>query len=139
MSKELEALQRIRKNLTRYSDSDDKPYLYEQDKRDLDIIEAALKDYELMKQTKFIVNDKKINEDDVLEQLKKGIITVNNLKIESLFDEETQKKLKALEIIKEKRVNVHYLMLYQSYIEYNDLFCKKQLTETEWNLLKECL
>ena len=65
-------------------------------------IKTTLKDYELIKQTKFIVADKKISDDD-LEKLKNQGMFVGNLgqcEIKPLFDKETQKKLQALEIIK---------------------------------------
>lgn len=70
--------------------------------KELDIIETALKDYELMKQTKIIVADKKISDED-LEKLKNQRMFVSNLEkceIKPLFNEETQKKLKAIEVIK---------------------------------------
>ena len=75
----------------------------EEDKDELQIIENALKEYELMKQTKFIVADKKVS-DEVLEKLKNQRMFVGSLEqceIKPLFDEETTKKLKALERFKE--------------------------------------
>ena len=96
-----------------------------------EIIETALEDYELMKQAKIIVADKKINDDD-LEKLKNQSIIVGNLeqsKIEPLFDEETQKKLKALEIIKK------YIC-----IKDNKIYTKEwELTQEKYELLKEVL
>lgn len=45
----LKSLERIRKNLTRYSDIDDEPYLFKQDEIDLDMIEKSLKALEIIK------------------------------------------------------------------------------------------
>ena len=73
-----------------------------------EIIETALKEHELMKQTKIIVANKKINDDD-LEKLKNQRMFVDSIEhceIKLLFDEETQKKLKALEIIK-KHISIY--------------------------------
>ena len=119
MSKELEALNKI-------------AYSYGYDEN-IKIIATALEDYELMKQAKIIVADKKISDDD-LEKLKNQSIIVGNLeqsKIEPLFDEETKKKLKALEIIKK------YIC-----IKDNKIYTKEwewELTQEEYDLLKEVL
>ena len=56
--------------------------------QDYKIVETALKEYEFMKQTKIIVSDKKISDDDLEKLINQGII-VGNLeqsKIEPLFD-----------------------------------------------------
>ena len=82
MIKELEALNKI-------------AYSYGYDEN-IKIIATALKEYELMKQAKIIVADKKISDDD-LEKLKNQSIIVGNLeqsKIEPLFDNKTQNELK---------------------------------------------
>lgn len=80
----------------------------------LDIIETTLKEYEWMKQAKIIVADKKINDDD-LEKLKNQRMFVGDLEkceIKLLFDEKTRRKLKALEIIKEKGlINLDFSLL----------------------------
>lgn len=72
------------------------------EKEDFDNIETALKEYELMRQTKIIVVDRKISDDD-LEKLKNQRMFVGSLEceIKPLIDEETKNKLKALEILKE--------------------------------------
>ena len=52
------------------------------------------------------------------------------------------KELKALEIVKNKRVNVYTLKPYFTYIDYNDLLPnqnERQLTQEEYDLLKEVL
>lgn len=98
MTKELEALEKLRQN------NKDNSHLFDDEL--LGIIETALKEYELMKQTKIIVADKKIS-DEGLEKLKNQRMFVGNLEqceIKPLFDEENQKKLKALEIIKEHKL-----------------------------------
>lgn len=143
MSNELEALNRICEHL----DLDDE-YFYSKngEKADYKIIETALKDYELIKQPKIIVVDKKISDDDLEKLINQGII-VGNLeqsKIEPLFDNETQNKLKALEVIKNKQVNVRYLFQCKSLRDYNFVYKgTKQsnlcLTKEEYELLKEAL
>lgn len=86
---------------------------------ELAIIETALKDYESMKQTKIIVADKKISDDD-LEKLKNQRMLVGDLgqcEIKPLFDEETQNKLKAFKIIVEKEIDIWLLKVcdYENY------------------------
>jgi len=73
-----------------------------------DIIEIALKKYE------------------VLQEVHKDFIDKNI------------KKLKALEIIKEKRVNVRFLISCKTLKEYNDVI-SDHLTQEEYDLLKEVL
>ena len=132
MIKELEALNKI-------------TYSYGYDEN-IKIIATALEDYELMKQAKIIVADKKISDDD-LEKLKNQSIIVGNLeqsKIEPLFDEETQKKLEALEIIKKKRVDVRYLFQCKSLRDYNYIYkgtnqSELCLTKEEYDILKDTL
>jgi len=110
----------------------------------LDIIETALKKHELLKNTKIIVADKKITDDD-LEKLKCESMIVGNsqCEIKPLFDEETLNKLKALEIIKEKQVNVGAFYVFDNLEQYNG-YCEmvggcKKLTQEEFDLLKEVL
>ena len=96
----------------------------------------------MMKQTKIIVADKKISDDD-LEKLMNQRVFVGDLEsceIKPLFDEETQKKLKALEIIKEKEVDV-FIFLHSGDLEaYNDIVeDNRKLTQEEYGLLKEVL
>ena len=84
------------------------------------IIENALEDYELMKQAKIIVADKKISDDD-LEKLKNqrmSLYSSGESKVELLFDEETQKKLKAFEIIKEKPKTLFLIKTCENYDDY---------------------
>lgn len=51
-----------------------------------------------------------------------------------------EKSLKALEIIKEKRVNIHLLILSDSLEKYNfNLLPYRKLTQEEYDLLKEIL
>ena len=98
MSEELEALNLI---ITRLNPSPDNVV---KAMHEVKIVENALKEYELIKQTRIIVVDKKISDDD-LEKLKNQRIFASGLeesKVELLFDEETQKKLKDFEWLKSK-------------------------------------
>ena len=142
MSKELEALDRLY-----CAGRLDLDYVLNgKQNQDYKIIATALEDYEFMKQTKIIVSDKKISDDD-LEKLKNQGIIVGNLeqsKVELLFDEETQKKLEALEIIKKKRVDVRYLFQCKSLRDYNYIYkgtnqSELCLTQEEYDLLKDVL
>ena len=142
MSKELEALDRLY-----CAGRLDLDYVLNgKQNQDYRIIGKALEDYELMKQAKIIVADKKISDDD-LEKLKNQGIIVGNLeqsKVELLFDEETQKKLEALEIIKKKRVDVRYLFQCKSLRDYNYIYkgtnqSELCLTQEEYDLLKDML
>ncbi|MCI6330122.1 MAG: hypothetical protein MR775_04795 [Erysipelotrichaceae bacterium] len=65
-------------------------------------------------------------------------------KIEPLFDEETQKKLKVLDIIKKKRVDVRYLFQCKSLRDYNFIYkgtnqSELCLTKEEYKSLKDVL
>ena len=78
-----------------------------------DIVETALKEYELMKE----------------------------IRVTARFDlAQVNKEHKALEIIKEKQVNV-FIFLHSGDLEtYNDIVeDNRKLTETEYDLLKEVL
>lgn len=160
MSKELtplDALKRLESSASSYcyestsSMEDMERGLFEEDYEAVKVLETALKEYELIKQTKIIVANKKVSNKD-LEMLKNQRMFVSNLeqcKIKPLLDEKTQKKFKALEIIKEKRVNIGYLLLCDDYEEYLDDFNDRQgegnlpsfelLTKEEYDLLKEVL
>lgn len=90
MSKELEALRDLKEIGQAYNKKE-----FE---RRLEIIENAL-----MKRTIFIIADNKISDDD-LEKLKNQRMFPTKLEqceIKPLFDEDTEKKLKALEILKQ--------------------------------------
>ena len=66
-------------------------------------------------------------------------INLEESKVELLFDKETQKKLKALEIIKKKEVDVSCL-LFDGLEIYNDnMHPSRVLTQEEYDLLKEVL
>lgn len=140
MNKELEALEEIKRLYKWYT-----KYAYdaELDKEEIHsfaIIETALKEYEMMKQTKIIVADKKISDDDLEKLMNQGMLTDLQCEIKPLFDEETQKKLKALEIIKEKEVDM-FIFLHSGDLEtYNDMVeDNRKLTQEEFNLLREVL
>ena len=55
------------------------------------------------------------------------------------FDRQLEKKLKALEIIRKKRVNVRCLMSGWNLGKYNSYKAHKSLTKKEYDLLKEVL
>jgi len=155
MSKELEALKFIKNvEVEIGNDLNTATKVFELNheyNKAFDIVEKALKEYEMMKQIKIIVVDKKISDDD-LDKLKNQRVFVGNLEqceIKSLFDERTQKQLKALEIIKEKNVNVRafrkVLLMKQNddvklmaYNSQNDKY-EDDLTQEEYDLLKEVL
>lgn len=101
--------------------------------------QKQIKEYEVIKQTKIIVADKKISDDDLDKLENQGMLTDLQCEIKPLFDEETQKKLKALEIIKEKMVNVGLLLRCANVERYNKGICyePKHLTKEEFDLLKE--
>ena len=151
MNKELtplEALERLIENYYKmYQDTGyDDEYQRTNLPIDYEIIETALKNYELMKQTKFIVVDKKISDEDI-EKLKNQKIFAGNLEqceVKPLFDEETQNKLKALEIIKEKPQTLFLVKTCENYDIYLELAQDTALIEDiysskEYDLLKEVL
>ena len=127
MSKGLEALERMKHHCAVSQE-----YFYEHFGEDLDIVETELKRYskieELCGQTIF-------DKDCINEIIEK---TVD----ECLINEN---KLKALEIIKEKRVDVNDLLNFVSLEAYNEYVCacddndKRTLTQEEYDLLKEIL
>lgn len=114
------------------------------EKEDFDNVENTLKDYELMKQTEVVVADKKISDDD-LEKLKDQRIFIGG--IEPLFDEETQNKLKAFEIIKKLlkgKLNIDYDKKYDFYeicisTKYEDIVIACGQGKEEYEFLKEVL
>lgn len=73
-----------------------------------------------------------------LEEENKALIESNDLLNEALIED--QKKLKALEIIKNKKVNLEYLKCCQNYEQYITI-CSygNEITEEEFDLLKEVL
>lgn len=143
MSKELQALE----DIILYLNANEPKGLY---CKNIEIIKAALKEHEVMevmKQTKIVVSDPKVSDEDFEKLKNQGILTNLQGEIKPLFDEETQKNLKALEIIKKKKVDVGYLFemidLFgkEALTQYN-LSCygiKKKLTQKEFDLLKEVL
>ena len=102
-------------------------------KEELDIIEQELKELEKMKRIK-------------------GTTTLDSALENTLINAcpNVAKKLKALEIIKEKRVNVELFIKhslgrdYNEFLNYENLFqiyksSEKRLTQEEYDLLKEVL
>lgn len=109
MSKELEALCRMKNTLLAEG--------YWQDTlQDIAVIEAALKEYEKIK----------------------------DVRITARFDlNQVSKEHRALEIIKEKEVDIHNLLISKTAEQYNGythwLGCKGNLTQEEFDSLKEVL
>ena len=135
MSKELEALEQLKYYNTISNDDFDMT-------NELSIIETALKNYqELLERPCVLVGRKHGHTKALIDVISKNY---KEIKIISLEDE---KKLKALEIIKEKRVNVFWLMecisCYTNALEkYNEeVLCKDIdcLTQEEFDLIKEVL
>lgn len=110
MSKGLESLERIYCHLPKI-DGD-------RFKKDKEIIENALKNYEHLEKELCFVK------------------TMEDLTIEAIKD----KKLKALEIIKKKRLNLEYLKCCENYEQYKTL-CSyfSEINRDEFDLLKEVL
>lgn len=111
MSKELQALQRIREALAKHFDIDD---IYEWSifEEDFELIETTLKENAELKKCIDLIGD----------------VETNN------------KKLKAFEIIITKRVDIPQLMLAKDYHDYNfcrKWSTQIALTQEEFNLLKE--
>lgn len=116
MSKELESFERI-KNIT-YDRTD--LYGIEVFRKDLDIIESALIDYE--------ETDNQLY--DLFEKFR-----INNRK-------DLLKKLKSLEIIKEKNINVRGIInspTLEHYIDHCMPRHSEELTQEEFDLLKDVL
>lgn len=178
MSKELEALKWIRG----YEWTNPKL------KEKLDIIETALKRLKTVEEENKLLKENNANLDDTYfdtwyacERLKEScdyalmfvdnvyclvdtnknkfdVIDIYKIKNHGIIDNGTQKKLKALEIIKEKRVNVEefiemfedwkgityeeWIIYYEEngyYIQGNEDFDYNRLTKEEYDLLKEVL
>lgn len=123
MSKGLEALENI--GFGPLCQNEDGSYwrIRDEYKEDFNIIEKELKE---------------------LEERREMMKRFNEACVPMILDNETEKKLKALEIILKKKVNV-YDEIYQTndYKDYKENFGYTQaqfdLTEEEYNLLKEVL
>lgn len=100
----------------------------------LDIIETALK---VLEQLQIIIGAEKI------EDLPKvALETENACYSNSHILKKAENKLKALEIIKNKKVNVGDFVRCKTIEDYNDYLCygeKEKLTQEEFDLLKEVL
>ena len=136
MSKGLEALERIRK--IRVNGGFDTIDYFPVHKKDLDIIETALKRQDRIEITAIDI-----------EQDNKELCKENKKLKKALKEKEKdEKKLKALEIIKEKSVDVGFLQFLKSCSNerYNNYIIEhawtkntKKLTQEEYDLLKEVL
>lgn len=140
MTKELEALERINQKFVQ-KEWNNKP---RETEKDFDTIETALKE---------LIEYKKVFEKLNLD-ISDSVDLENWIKLAQFHYENKNKKLKALEIIKEKEVNVHnfkeiiikHKWNYEQYVdEENDpntsghQFAYKLLTQEEYDLLKEVL
>ena len=155
MSKELSAFRKICKNLNSYQFSDE----YKENKK---LIETALEEKEqqdqiikIIKETiEFGIVDNKVEENENGDLTLFGRIGISLRK--ELDEKERQlfrdfiletcfpKELKALEIIKNKRVDVDLLLSSLYVAHYNDFISEeiigeKQLTQKEFDLLKKVL
>lgn len=125
MSKELEALKIIKKEL----------YGIEAYRKPLEVIETALKNYVEMTNTPPILLGKTHGyTQSIIDYICKNY---KEVKITNLEDE---KKTKAFEIIKKKRVNIQALFYSSSCEDYNKHYNHyEDLTQKEYDLLKEVL
>ena len=126
MSKEFEAFVRIAKQLK----------VCDENCRYLDIIETALKNYEEL------TNKPVMLYGSTHGHTKKLIdIICKNYKEVKITNLEDEKKLKVLEIIKEKKVDCLLITISQTVMDYNDM-CEEDnvnLTQEEYDLLKEVM
>lgn len=145
MDKVLEAFKKFKTWYVLKEANGNELLLRKNEKEMFNLIESALNDYEKMKQTRIIVGCKKFNDDDI-KKLKSQSMFIGCLeegKVELLFDEKTQKKLKALEIIKSKKVDMDFL--FEEWEEENWEFALEnyninheiELTKREYRALKK--
>lgn len=141
MSKGLEKLKDIKQllSLNQYGGDKDKQVVNDE----LYTIEKELKDYYEIKEIA-----KRYKWDDITSEI---FNVETDKKYRDLFDsaivniQEDYRKARALEIIKNKRVNVGYLIIPATLEEYNELVTgsiagkDRQLTQAEYDLLKEVL
>lgn len=118
MSKELNALNKIA-GITNYDGGKNLKALGNSHKKEFSLLETALKDYEMEHTLRIRLEN--INYELVREKQK------------------NEKELKALEIIKEKEVNVKCIMSGWSLGKYNSYQAHISLTQEEFDLLKEAL
>lgn len=124
MSKELEAFETVKMEIIASKGEDFQLEFDEELYQSLEIIETALKRLESIEDTRFIILG--------------GRCSGKTQKVYTLL------KLKAFEIIKEKRVNVNQFFKHCSNNDkwgYNKTVCdkKRQLTQEEYDLLKKVL
>ena len=126
MNKELTPLEALN-NLTQYLTGD-----YRDCFKELSIIETALK---ILDQLQVIIGAEKIED---LPEL--ALETENDWYSARYNLKEAEKKLKALEIIKEKSVNLEFLKCSENYEQYC-LICSygNEISKEEYDLLKEVL
>lgn len=163
----LKALENIEKEIEDAEGFDENTY-YQMDRTRFKIIKTALKDYENLKEENKLLRENNENLDEnyydtwcACEALKENsnyalmfiddiyclvdtkdnkFDVIDNYKINnnSIIDNSCNKKLKALEIIKAKRVNVEWLLETENVEEYNESLYVN-LTQEEYELLKKVL
>lgn len=149
MSKELEAWKELENQYRGLISNTDIPKLREDEKQRLKIIETALKRLEEYENTKFIAIDSLELQNkewlkDFFEKPSPIFADATPLEIKPIYSEQDAKKLKALEIIKEKSVDVGFLQWHSSVDSYNSYIVEhawtkhtKTLTQEEYDLLRE--
>lgn len=142
MSKDLTPLQALKRIKSHYNDKVCIDIL-----EDFDLIETALKRLEKNDNTRLIIVGNPSPDESVVEKTYKQGMFISNLEqceIKPLFEEETEKKLKALEIINNKQVDMKELLGFfewgEGFSYYNEYRRKEEkLTQEEYKILKEVL
>ena len=142
MSKEMTPLQALKKikQAKYFVDFELDAKVSEDYKKELDIIETALKRYSTIEQ--HLIKRGFDNLEDFIKQLDEyvEISEKEHKELMILKSQSCQNKLKALEIVKEKNVSICWLKDCKDRAEYNDLADKQeQLAQEEFDLLKEVL
>lgn len=155
MSKELEMINHLITGI-QYINQDESPAFISQYEEELSIIESALKRLEVYENYNINLNetddvDKALElntritiVDKVMDTQERLLASVSADEIRILSSvlnsqiRNLKKKLKALEIIKKKEVNVRFLISCKTLEEYNCVI-SDHLTQEEYDLLKEVL
>lgn len=142
MNKELEALAILKQTIFHYTLG----CLSTGEEKAFKVIEAALKRLERINNTKMIIIGNPSPNESAVNKLINERMFVGNpqeMEIKPLYDEVVDKKLEALEIIKEKGVNIRLLKETDNATEYNELikshYGMLPLSQKEYKLLKETL
>lgn len=134
MSKELKALDIIRNiGLYHMETSEDENYDGEWEYTDYEEYDGTIEE-NYPKEIKIL--ETALKEKIELEEENKALIESNDLLNEALIED--QQKLKVLEIIKDKKVNLEYLKCCENYEQYKTV-CSywNEITQEDFDLLKE--